>query len=70
MAVNGEVNGHAAQSSIFDSLPYYDNDLEHNPALRQKAEQELAKENKPRSSLHPNVPPEITLFQVWLASTD
>jgi pre-mRNA-splicing factor SPF27 len=49
---------------IFDSLPYYDNDLDKYPFLREKVERELAKEPKPPEALHPRVPPPITLFAV------
>jgi hypothetical protein len=49
---------------IFDSLPYYDDDLEKFPILRQKVEQELAREPKPPQTLHPRVPPPVTLFAV------
>jgi pre-mRNA-splicing factor SPF27 len=49
-------------SEIFDSLPYYDDDLEKYPILKQKVEQELAREPKPPQALHPRVPPPITLF--------
>jgi hypothetical protein len=49
---------------IFDSLPYYDDDLEKFPILKQKVEQELAREPKPPQTLHPRVPPPVTLFAV------
>lgn len=49
---------------IFDSLPYYDDDLEKFPILKQKVEQELARESKPPQTLHPRVPPTVTLFAV------
>ncbi|EIN13609.1 breast carcinoma amplified sequence 2 [Punctularia strigosozonata HHB-11173 SS5] len=51
-----------AQPAIFDALPYYDNELEQFPALRQKVEQELAREGKPPETLHPRVPPPVELF--------
>jgi pre-mRNA-splicing factor SPF27 len=54
----------APPSEIFDSLPYYDNDLELYPSLKLKVEQELAREPKPPQSLHSRVPPPITLFAV------
>lgn len=63
-----QVNGHKTQPTIFDSLPYYDNELEQYPALRQKVEQELARENRPQIALHPNVPPPITLFEVCMCT--
>ncbi|KAH8100514.1 breast carcinoma amplified sequence 2 [Cristinia sonorae] len=54
-------------SAIFDSLPYYDNDYERDPTLKDKAEKLIAKELanlKPQqqSQLHPRVPPPITIF--------
>jgi hypothetical protein len=49
---------------IFDSLPYYDNDLVQFPDLKQKVDQELAREPKPPAELHPDVPPSVTLFEV------
>jgi len=49
---------------IFDSLPYYDDDLEKFPILKQKVEQELAREPKPPQTLHPRAPPTVTLFAV------
>ncbi|RPD81736.1 breast carcinoma amplified sequence 2 [Lentinus tigrinus ALCF2SS1-7] len=55
-------NGTAQPSMIYDSLPYYDNELEQYPILKQKVEKELAREGKPPQTLHPGVPPEPTLF--------
>ncbi|KAI0724299.1 breast carcinoma amplified sequence 2 [Cerioporus squamosus] len=55
-------NGNTQPSVIFDSLPYYDNELEQYPILKQKVEKELAREGKPPQALHPGVPPEPTLF--------
>lgn len=49
---------------IFDSLPYYDNDLEQFSVLREKVEKELAREARPTQTLHPRVPPPATLFTV------
>jgi hypothetical protein len=49
---------------IFDALPYYDNDMDQDPALRQKVERELGREPKAPTALHPNVPPEYDLFAV------
>ena len=54
----------AVEPIIFDSLPYYDNDLERFSALREKVEKELAREAKPAQALHPRVPPPMTLFTV------
>ncbi|TDL28819.1 breast carcinoma amplified sequence 2 [Rickenella mellea] len=51
-----------AAQEIFDSLPYYDNDLDVNPNLRHKVEQEIALESKPTQNLHPLVPPPFQLF--------
>ncbi|KAF8624795.1 hypothetical protein AX15_005684 [Amanita polypyramis BW_CC] len=47
---------------IFDSLPYYDDDLQKFPFLKEKVDRELAKEGKPPSALHPKVPPPVELF--------
>ncbi|KZT19376.1 breast carcinoma amplified sequence 2 [Neolentinus lepideus HHB14362 ss-1] len=50
-------------SEIFDSLPYYDNDLEQYPHLKQKVEQELAWEaGATPQELHPMVHPPFELF--------
>jgi len=51
---------------IFDSLPYYDNDLEQDPTLREKVERELARHQKNPTTLHPRVPPAYQLFTVGL----
>jgi len=51
-----------SSSEIYDSLPYYDNDLERYPNLKEVVEKEFAKVPKPPSSLHPKVPPEPSLF--------
>lgn len=53
-----------AGPAIFDSLPYYDNELEQNPFLREKVEKELAREAKPSQAIHPRVPPPVELFSV------
>jgi len=53
-----------APSEIFDSLPYYDDDLQKFPFLKQKVDQELARQPKPPSELHPRVPPPFELFAV------
>ncbi|KZP32221.1 breast carcinoma amplified sequence 2 [Athelia psychrophila] len=47
---------------IFDSLPYYDDDLEKYPLLKEKVERELAREPKPPQALHPRVPAAVSLF--------
>ncbi|KAG6869188.1 hypothetical protein C0993_012287 [Termitomyces sp. T159_Od127] len=52
----------ASHPEIFDSLPYYDDDLQKFPDLKLKVEQELAREPKPPSTLHPRVPPSLELF--------
>ncbi|KAG6837033.1 hypothetical protein H0H93_015896 [Arthromyces matolae] len=52
----------SSQAEIFDSLPYYDDDLQRFPDLKLKVDRELAKEPKPPSTLHPNVPPPFELF--------
>ncbi|KAL4069455.1 breast carcinoma amplified sequence 2 [Scleroderma citrinum] len=49
--------------AILDSLPYYDNDLEQYPILKEKVEQELARELKLPSSIHPLVLPPLQLFK-------
>lgn len=52
-------------SAIFDSLPYYDNDLERDSSLKDKAEKLIAKElGKQPEALHPRVPPPINIFAV------
>nr|GAT49730.1 pre-mRNA splicing factor [Mycena chlorophos] len=48
---------------LFDSLPYYDNDLDQFPGLREKVDREFAREAKPPAALHPRVPPPIALFE-------
>ncbi|KAI0252636.1 breast carcinoma amplified sequence 2 [Lactifluus subvellereus] len=49
---------------LFDSLPYYDNDLEIHPILREKVQHELAVETQKiqQETLHPLVPPPLELF--------
>ena len=59
-----QTNGDAHKDVIFDSLPYYDNELEQYPVLKEKVERELAREGRPPQALHPRVPPEPTLFAV------
>lgn len=54
----------ATSTQIFDSLPYYDDDLQKYPHLREKVEQELARELKASQTLHPRVPPPVELFAV------
>lgn len=51
---------------IYDSLPYYDNDLEKYPNLKEVVDKEFARVPKPPTSLHPKVPPEVNLFAVSL----
>ena len=63
-AAPATANGDARQETIYDSLPYYDNELEQYPILREKVEKELAREGRPPQALHPRVPPEPTLFAV------
>lgn len=50
--------------AIFDSLPYYDNDLERDPDLKEKAEKLIAREAQSQSALHPRVPPPVEIFSV------
>lgn len=52
--------------TLFDSLPYYDNDTERYPELQDKVVRELAKEGKPPTTIHPKVPPPFELFSVRL----
>lgn len=55
----------AQQDGILDSLPYYDDDLQKYPFLKDKVEQEIARElGKVPAALHPRVPPEVELFAV------
>ncbi|TFY82064.1 hypothetical protein EWM64_g1944 [Hericium alpestre] len=51
-------------SYFFDSLPYYDNDLELHPVLRERVQHELAVETQKLQSeaLHPRIPPAVELF--------
>lgn len=51
---------------LFDSLPYYDNDLEIHPILREKVQHELAVETQKiqQEGLHPRIPPPTELFVV------
>jgi hypothetical protein len=51
-------------TGLLDSLPYYDDDLQKFPVLREKVDHELAKEGKPPTGLHPRVPLPIELFTV------
>ncbi len=62
--MSSATNGDTQPAMIFDSLPYYDNDLEQFPILKEKVEKELAREGRPPQSLHPKVPPEPMLFAV------
>lgn len=64
LKMSSATNGDTQPAMIFDSLPYYDNDLEQFPILKEKVERELAREGKPPQTLHPKVPPEPTLFAV------
>ena len=49
---------------VFDSLPYYDNDFELYPILKEKVDNEFAREPKPPQTMHPRVPPPPELFKV------
>ncbi|KAI0768535.1 breast carcinoma amplified sequence 2 [Trametes elegans] len=60
--MSAETNGDAPAPAVFDSLPYYDNELEQYPILKEKVDRELAREGKPPQTLHPRVPPAPTLF--------
>jgi len=57
---------HQEPAPLFDSLPYYDNDLELHPILREKVQHELAVETQKiqQEALHPRVPPPVELFVV------
>lgn len=55
-------------TTVFDALPYYDNDLDVHPELKAKVEKELAREAKPPTALHPKVPPPINLFSVGIST--
>lgn len=57
-----------ATSDLLDSLPYYDNELELDPSLRQKVEQAIKRELKITEPLHPRVPPPFELFEVKYAN--
>ncbi|KAJ3500312.1 hypothetical protein NLJ89_g9856 [Agrocybe chaxingu] len=46
-----------APPEIFDSLPYYDDDLTKYPHLQELVERELAREPSAPQTLHPRVPP-------------
>ncbi|TEB12115.1 breast carcinoma amplified sequence 2 [Coprinellus micaceus] len=54
----------ASTDAYLDSLPYFDDDLQKFPYLRQKVDQELARELKKmnQGELHPKVPPPVELF--------
>ncbi|KAF7306641.1 hypothetical protein MIND_00455600 [Mycena indigotica] len=49
-------------NQLFDSLPYYDNDLDQFPGLKEKVDREFGREPKPPATLHPRVPPPPSLF--------
>jgi hypothetical protein len=57
----------ASGSHIFDSLPYFDRELEEFPILKEKADNELAKEGPHPEALHPSLRPEIELFAVCMS---
>ncbi|KZT43939.1 breast carcinoma amplified sequence 2 [Sistotremastrum suecicum HHB10207 ss-3] len=48
---------------IFDSLPYYDNDLENHPNLKELVEKEFRREPKPPNVLHPKLQPALAPFE-------
>ncbi|KAG9314574.1 breast carcinoma amplified sequence 2 [Chiua virens] len=50
-------------NQAFDSLPYYDNDLEQYPILKEKVDKELMREPKVPQTMHPLVPPTFELFK-------
>ncbi|KAJ7462712.1 breast carcinoma amplified sequence 2 [Mycena galericulata] len=49
-------------AELLESLPYYDNDLDQFPWLKEKVDREFARQPKPPTTLHPRVPPEYQLF--------
>lgn len=59
-----ETSETAQAPAIFDSLPYYDNDLERDPSLKERAEKLIAREVQSSTTFHPRVPPPIELFSV------
>ena len=64
MSANGDLEG-TQPSVLLDSLPYYDNDLERDASLKERAEKLIQKELKQQpQTLHPRVPPPPTLFAV------
>jgi pre-mRNA-splicing factor SPF27 len=49
----------------FNALPYYDDDLQKYPFLKEKVEQEIRREmGKVPDELHPRVPPVVEIFAV------
>jgi pre-mRNA-splicing factor SPF27 len=55
----------AQQNDILDSLPYYDDDLQKFPFLKDRVDQEIARElGKLPAEMHPRVPPGVELFTV------
>ena len=59
--------------AFFDALPYYDDDLERFPILRERVHHEIAVEvqrlqQEHSDRLHPHVPPDLDLFRVSYAS--
>lgn len=52
--------------AFFDALPYYDNDLDTHPILREKVQHELAVEVQKlkQDAPHPNLPPVYEPFKV------
>ncbi|KAI0322273.1 Pre-mRNA-splicing factor SPF27 [Amylostereum chailletii] len=52
-------------SHFFDSLPYYDDDLERHPILKERVQHELAVETQrvQQETLHPRVNPAFELFK-------
>lgn len=54
----------AETAELLESLPYYDDDLEQYPWLKEKVDREFARQPKPPATLHPRVPPAYELFTV------
>lgn len=54
----------AGVSDPFESLPYYDDDLQKYPYLEALVDKELAREVKAPQTLHPSIPPLADPFAV------
>lgn len=64
MSTNGDID-ETQPSVLLDSLPYYDNDLERDASLKERAEKLIQRELKQQpQALHPRVPPPPVVFAV------